>query len=124
MVFHAPFRRWLSEFNEFFFEKGNALNLAIAVVVGTQFHKIVDSLTQDLLMPLVNPLIRDGGWEKWVIPYGGGELSIGHALNVLLNSLFVGWVLFAVLKVVNRSQRMASAGLKRLRAEQRVESEV
>ena len=36
--FMLAFRRWLREFTEFFFQKGNALNLAIAVVVGTQFQ--------------------------------------------------------------------------------------
>ena len=111
------FRRWFREFTDFFFQKGNALNLAIAVVVGTQFQQIVDALTKDLLMPLVNPLIRNGGWEKWVIPYAGGQLLIGQALNVLLNSLIVGWVLFFIVKAINRSQRMASAGMDRLRAD-------
>jgi len=118
------FRRWLREFTEFFFQKGNALNLAIAVVVGTQFQQIVDALTKDLLMPLLNPLIRNGGWEKWVIPYAGGQLLIGQALNVLLNSLIVGWALFLIVKAINRSQRMASAGMDRLRAEQGGDSEV
>ena len=118
------FRRWLREFTEFFFQKGNALNLAIAVVVGTQFQQIVDALTKDLLMPLLNPLIRNGGWEKWVIPYAGGQLLIGQALNVLLNSLIVGWALFLIVKAINRSQRMASAGIDRLRAEQGGDSEV
>ena len=117
------FRRWLREFTEFFFQKGNALNLAIAVVVGTQFQQIVDALTKDLLMPLVNPLIRNGGWEKWEIPYAGGQLLIGQALNVLLNSLIVGWALFLIVKAINRSQRMASAGMGRLRAEQGGDSE-
>ena len=53
-------RRWLREFTEFFFQKGNALNLAIAVVVGTQFQQIVDAISKDLLMPLLNPLVRGG----------------------------------------------------------------
>ena len=79
LVFQLAFRRWLREFTEFFFQKGNALNLAIAVVMGTQFQQIVDALTKDLLMPLLNPLIRNGGWEKWVIPYAGGQLLIGQA---------------------------------------------
>ena len=123
-LFMLAFRRWLREFTEFFFQKGNALNLAIAVVVGTQFQQIVDALTKDLLMPLVNPLIRNGGWEKWVIPYAGGQLLIGQALNVLLNSLIVGWVLFLIVKAINRSQRMAAAGVDRLRASQGGESEI
>ena len=111
-------RSWLREFTAFFFQKGNALNLAIAVVVGTQFQQIVDALSKDLLMPLLNPLIRNGGWEEWVIPYAGGELLVGHALNVMVDSLIVGWVLFLVVKALNHSQRIASAGIDRLRGPQ------
>ena len=117
-------RRWFREFTEFFFQEGNALNLAIAVVVGTQFQQVVDALTEDLLMPLLNPLIRNGGWEKWVIPYAGGELLVGQAMNVLLNSLIVGWVLFLIVKAINRSQRIASAGLDQVRGRAKDEAEV
>ena len=83
-------KRWFRESTDFFFQKGNALNLAIAVVVGTQFQQIVDALIQDLLMPFMNPLIRNGGWEEWVLPYAGGELLFGQAMQVLLDSLIVG----------------------------------
>lgn len=109
-------KRWFREFTDFFFQKGNALNLAIAVVVGTQFQQVVDALTQDLLMPLLNPLIRNGGWEEWVLPYAGGELLLGKAMNVLLNSLIVGWVLFLIVKAINRSQRLTSRGLDQIRS--------
>ena len=43
---------------------------------------------------------------------------------MLLNSLIVGWVLFLIVKAINRSQRLASAGMDRLRAEQGGDSEV
>ena len=59
-----------------------------------------------------------------MIPYAGGQLLIGQALNVLLNSLIVGWALFLIVKAINSSQRMASAGMDRLRAEQGGDSEV
>ena len=42
-------------------------------------------------MPILNPLIRNGGCEKWVVPYAGRELLVGQAVNVLLNSLIMGW---------------------------------
>ena len=116
-------KRWFREFTDFFFQKGNALNLAIAVVVGTQFQQIVDALTQDLLMPLMNPLIRNGCWEEWVLPYGGGELLFGQAMQVLLDSLIVGWVLFLLVKAINRSQRLASRGRDQLISEKSSENE-
>lgn len=111
------FSRWLREFAEFFFQKGNALNLAIAVVVGTQFQKIVDALTNDLLMPLLNPFIRSGNWRDLNVPYYGGSIAIGKNLEVILNSLIVGWVLFLLVKVINRSQRAAATGVSRFRKE-------
>jgi Large-conductance mechanosensitive channel len=105
------FGRWLREFAEFFFQKGNALNLAIAVVVGTQFQKIVDALTNDFLMPLLNPFIRSGNWRDLNVPYYGGNIAIGSILDVILNSLIVGWVLFLLVKTINRSQRAATTGV-------------
>lgn len=104
-------RRWLREFTEFFFQKGNALNLAIAVVVGTQFQQIVDAISKDLLMPLLNPLVRGGNWQNLVIPYYGGDLAIGKILDVILNSLIVGWALFFIIKAINRSQRALESGI-------------
>ena len=109
------FGRWLREFAEFFFQKGNALNLAIAVVVGTQFQKIVDALTNDFLMPLLNPFIRSGNWRDLNVPYYGGNIAIGSILDVIINSLIVGWVLFLLVKTINRSQRAATTGVNRFR---------
>ena len=51
------FQRWRREFVEFFFTKGSALTVAIAFIVGQQFTRIVDSVTKDLLMPLLNPFV-------------------------------------------------------------------
>ena len=95
-------KRWMKEFTEFFFTKGNAIYLAIAVVVGTQFQLVVDSLTKDLIMPLINPLISNGDWHDLVIPYFGGEILIGKLLDVLVNSLLTAWALFIILKSIKR----------------------
>lgn len=62
--------------------------------------------------------------EEGVIPYAGGELLIGQAMNVLLNSLIVCWALFLIVKAINRSQRMASVGLDQVRGRSKAEVEV
>ena len=59
----------MREATDLFFTKGNAIYLAIAVVVGTQFRHVIDALTQDLIMLLVNPLLPNGYWHDLVIPY-------------------------------------------------------
>lgn len=100
-------KRWLREYSEFFFQKGNALDLAIAVVLGTQFQQIVDVISKDLLMPLLNPLVRNGDWQGLAIPYFGGALQLGRILDVVVNSLLVGWALFLLIKVMNKAKRLA-----------------
>ena len=115
--------RWLREFKEFFFSKGNALNLAIAVVVGTQFQQIVNAISKDLLMPLLNPLVRGGTWQSLAIPYFDGELAIGRILDVIINSLLVGWSLFLIIKVINRTEKLASSSVDKLRSQKPSEGE-
>ena len=99
------FQRWAREFREFFFTKGNALYLAIAVVVGRQFQDIVDALTKDLLMPLINPLVPHGSWKDMDIPYFGGAIHVGRLLDVAINSLITAWALFLLFKAIKRIQR-------------------
>ena len=100
-------QRWFREFSSFMFSKGNALDLAIGVVVGTQFQQIVNALTQDLLMPLINPFVPKGDWKDLIIPYFGGEIAIGKLIDVSINSLVVGWALFFLFKTIKRLEHFA-----------------
>lgn len=97
----------LDEFKAFAF-KGNVIDLAVGVIIGAAFGKIIDSLVKNILMPLVG-LLTPGeqgylGW-KWVIngkeiPYG---LFIGEVVNFLIVAIalfffivkFLGWVMRA-----------------------------
>ena len=101
------FQRWFREFTSFMFSKGNALDLAIGVVVGTQFQQIVNALTQDLLMPLVNPFVPKGDWKDLIIPYFGGEIAVGKLIDVSINSLVVGWALFFMFKTIKRLEHFS-----------------
>jgi large conductance mechanosensitive channel len=95
------------EFKNFAF-KGNVIDLAVGVIIGAAFGKIVDSLVKQIIMPLVSILLpgQQGylGW-KWVIdgkevPYG---LFLGEVVNFLIVALvlfvfivkFLGWVMRA-----------------------------
>ena len=100
-------RRWWKEYVDFFFTKGNALNIAIAFIVGQQFTKIADGLSKDLLMPLINPLIPHGSYKDLTIDYFGGEIAIGRLLDTTVEALLVGWSLFIVMKAIKRIERLA-----------------
>ena len=101
------FQRWLREFTQFMFSKGNALDFAIGGVVAVQFNQIVNSLTGDLLMPLINPFVPQGDWKDLIIPYFGGEIAVGKLMDVTLNSLIVGWALFFIVKTIKKLEQIA-----------------
>lgn len=75
--------------------KGNVIDLAIAVVIGGAFSQIVSSLVEDLLMPLLNPLIPGGSWREMTIAPG---IRIGSFLGSLLDFLIISLSLFVIVK--------------------------
>ena len=87
----------LGEFKKFAF-KGNVIDLAVGVIVGTSFAKIVDSLVKNLIMPLVGVILpgQKGyvGW-KWIIE--GKEIPYGLFLGEVVNFLVVSAALFLFL---------------------------
>ena len=83
-----------AEFKDFAF-KGNVIDLAVGVIIGAAFGKIIDSLVKHLIMPLLSVLLpsQQGyvGW-KWVI--NGKEISYGLFLGEVVNFLIVSVALF------------------------------
>ena len=107
----------LQEFKEFV-NKGNALDLAVGVVVGAAFAKIVDSLVNDLVMPVIGLLTGgvDFSSRFLVLSSGGGTFNTlaeakasglpifayGNFLNTVLQFLIVAFAIFLVVRQVNR----------------------
>ena len=83
--------------------------MAIGVLVATQFQQVVDVLTKDVLMPLLNPLVRNGNWQDLVVPYFGGQIMVGRVIDVIINSLIVGWALFVLIKLMNRARSLGES---------------
>ncbi len=97
----AKVSSWLDEFKNFAF-KGNVIDLAVGVIIGGAFGKIVDSLVKDIIMPVVGLLLpgKHGylGW-KWVVD--GKEVPYGRFLGELVNFLIVALALFVfVVKIL------------------------
>lgn len=91
----------LKEFKEFAI-KGNVMDLAIGVIIGAAFGKIVSSLVDDVIMPLINPIMPSGGWQKLEI---GPGIKIGNFLAVALNFVIIAFVLFLLVKGINSLKR-------------------
>lgn len=117
----------LKEFKEFIM-RGNVLDLAVAVIIGAAFGKIVSSLVGDVLMPPIGRLVGKLDFSSIVIPLAKPEgveltkltlkaatdlglpvIKIGLFINNTIDFLIVAFVIFLVIKLVNRLQRKKTA---------------
>ena len=87
----------LKEFKEFAL-KGNIVDLAVAVIIGGAFGKIVSSFVGDVIMPLINPLIPGGDWRTLEV---GPGVKIGSFLGNVLDFLVIALVIFMMLKAIS-----------------------
>lgn len=108
----------IKEFKEFAL-KGNVVDLAIGVVIGTAFGKIVTSLVNDLIMPLVGLLLGKVDFTNLFISFDGGSyntleeakeagaatLNYGLFLNTVIDFLIISFSIFLVVKQLNRFKR-------------------
>ena len=110
------------EFREFAI-KGNAVDLAIGVILGVAFGAIVTSLVNDILMPPIGKALGGVDFSNLFVVLGDGTypslkaakeagaatINYGVFINVVINFLIVAFVLFMVVKAINRMKREAPA---------------
>ena len=109
-----------NEFKEFAL-KGNALSLAIGVIIGAAFGKIVDALVNDIIMPIIG-IAGKADFTNYYIPLSsavtatnlvdarkqGGVLAYGDFISVVINFLIVAVALFIVIKGINTLMKQAA----------------
>jgi large conductance mechanosensitive channel len=109
---------FVSEFREFAM-KGNVIDMAVGVIIGVAFGKIVNSMVQDILMPPLGLAIAgvdfksakytlQAGNEAATPPVAEVAISYGNFINLCLEFLIVALCLFVVIKAINKL--MASKG--------------
>lgn len=102
----------LKEFKTFIL-RGNVIDLAVGVIIGTAFGKIVSSLVADILMPPLGILLSEVDFRRlaWTLETGPDGLPIqiayGNFLSILLDFFIVAAAVFALVKVANRVQTLA-----------------
>ena len=111
---------WNSMWDEFkeFALKGNALALAVGVIIGAAFGKIVDALVNDIIMPIIG-IAGKADFSNYFLPLSGavtatnladarkqgGVLAYGDFISVVINFVIVAIALFVVIKAVNTLTR-------------------
>jgi len=108
----------LNEFREFI-ARGNVIDLAVGVIIGGAFGGIVTSLTDDIIMPIVGAIFGGFDFSNYFLPLTSGVtantlgqareqgavLAYGNFITVVLNFLILAWIIFMMVKAVNRLRR-------------------
>ena len=92
-------KKFFEEFKAFAM-RGNVLDMAVGVVVGSAFTAIVNSLVGDVINPLIG-LFFNNDFSEVVVKIGDVDLKIGSFISAIINFLIVAFVLFLVLKAFN-----------------------
>jgi large conductance mechanosensitive channel len=94
----------VKEFREFAV-KGNVVDLAVAVIIGAAFGKIVASLVSDIVMPLVGTLMGGLDFKGLAIQVGSAKIEYGNFLQTCVDFVIVAWAIFVAVKVINRLKK-------------------
>ena len=107
-----------TEFKSFAF-KGNAFDLAVGVIIGAAFGKIVDGIVSLLIMPIIGAITGGLNFDNYFLPLSstvtatnladaqkqGAVLGFGAFITIIINFLIIAFILFQMVKISNRLKR-------------------
>mgnify|MGYP000899610605 CR=1 FL=1 len=108
----------LKEFQEFI-ARGNVMDLAVGVIIGGAFGLIVQSLTDDIIMPIIGAIFGGFDFSNYFLPLSsnvtattleaareqGAVFAYGSFITVVINFLILAWIIFLMVKGVNNLRR-------------------
>jgi large conductance mechanosensitive channel len=107
----------LEEFKAFAL-KGNAVDLAVGIIIGAAFNKIVSSIVEDLIMPVIGFLFGGLDFSNYFFQLSGAHtdnyaaakqagatIGYGQFITVAINFLIVAWILFMIVRTINRLRK-------------------
>lgn len=97
-------KKFMKEFKEFI-SRGNVVDLAVGVVVGGAFSKIVTSLVNDIIMPFVGIIIGGIDFTNLSIKFKEATINYGSFIQTVIDFLIVAWCIFVCIKIINKFQR-------------------
>jgi large conductance mechanosensitive channel len=112
----------MQEFKDFAM-KGNVVDLAVGVIVGAAFSKIVDSLVQDIIMPPIGKLIGGLDFANYYVPLNGQAITLslveakklgavlayGNFLTILLNFIILAFIIFQMVRILQKARKAEPA---------------
>ena len=113
----------LKEFKEFAM-KGNIMDLAIGVVIGGAFQKIVNSLVEDLIMPAISILTGRVDFSNLVLKVGNATIKYGNFITTIVNFLIIAFSIFLVVRYLNKLNRLKELGELATKLEKKAERRI
>lgn len=114
----------MSMFKDFraFATKGNVVDLAVGVIIGGAFGKIVESMVQDIIMPLVGKIFGGLDFASYYIPlngqpYGlslaeakkaGAVFAYGNFVTILINFVILAFIIFQMIRLINKARDLTA----------------
>lgn len=97
-------KKLLNEFKEFI-SRGNVIDMAVGVVIGSAFSKIVTSLVNDIIMPLVGIIIGGLDFTSLSIKIKDSEILYGSFIQNIVDFLIIAACIFTVIKIMNKFKK-------------------
>ena len=95
---------FIKEFKEFAM-KGNIVDLAVAVIIGGAFGKIVTALTNAIIMPIISLMLGKGGIADVKLTVGNTIFPVGIFLQAVIDFILIALVLFIIIKAMNSTMK-------------------
>jgi large conductance mechanosensitive channel len=89
--------------------RGNVVDLAVAVVIGAAFGKIVSSLVENIFMPVIGVLVGGVDFTGWALTVGDVNITYGAFIQSVFDFVIVALVIFMVMKAMTKMQKKAEA---------------
>lgn len=97
---------FIAEFKQFI-ARGNVMDMAVGVIIGGAFKAIADSLVNDIINPVLG-IFAGGNSDLAALVIhlpGGGDMMVGNFINAVLNFLIMAFVIFCIIKTLNKLHR-------------------
>ena len=94
----------IAEFKEFI-SRGSVMDLAIGMIMGSAFTAIVNSLVDDIIMPIIGAILSGIDFTTLMISVGDANITYGNFIQAIINFLCISIVVFIIVKAMNKFRR-------------------
>lgn len=99
---------FVAEFKAFI-ARGNVLDMAVGIIIGSAFTAIVTSLVNDIIMPIVGVIIGGIDFSGLKVTVGSSAINYGLFIQAIINFLLIALTVFIIIKIISRVQRKKDA---------------